>query len=271
MSSKKDPDPKDGFSRSEVKKAVTRKNLTHPLTLFPSAAGLGTLIGVILLGPWMWAMTAGLFGLSILSWGANQFLRFEKLAAAHMASMRDELRKKREQKIGVLREQLSQMGCGSGSSQLSNLHDKYQTFKEVLDQKFSPTEFTYGRYLGMAEQIYLAGLDNLEKIALSLKSISTIDPEYIRNELAKLETQQGQASITQRDTLLERLQLIQSSQEKVQHLLAQNEQAMTQLVTTASRLTDIETAPGQSSMLMDEAMNELARLTQNMQMYDRNS
>ena len=270
MSSKDNKSTRDGFSRSEIKKAVTKKNLLHPMTLFPSVAGLGTIFGIILLGPWMWVMTAGLFGLSFLSWGANQFLRFEKLAASHMTALREQLQEKRQQKIALLKDQLHQLGCTSGSSQLGKLHEKYQTFKEVLDQKFNPNEFTYGRYLGMAEQVYLAGLDNLEKISLSLKSISTIDEGYIQGELKSLEGKAGQATQAQRDALLERLQIIKDSQDKVQNLLAQNEKAMTQLVTTAARLTDIETAPGQSSMMMDEAMNELSRLTQNMQMYDRN-
>lgn len=271
MSSKSNQSPRDGFSRSEIKKAVTKKNLLHPMTLFPSAAGLGSIFGIFLLGPWMWAMTAGLFGLSLLSWGANQFLRFEKLAASHMTALREELRKKREKKIELLREQLASLRCDSGASQLGKLHDKYQTFKEVLDQKFNSSEFTYGRYLGMAEQVYLAGLDNLEKIALSLKSVSTIDRDYIEKELDQLDGEEDEAVKARRDALLERLRLIDESRTKVRNLLAQNEKAMTQLVSTASRLTDIETAPGRSSMVMDQAMEELARLSQNMQMYDRNS
>lgn len=219
----------------------------------------------------MWGMTLGLIGLGAISWCANQFLRFERLASSHMAAMREQMRIKREEKIKLLQNQLGELGCPSGSSQLSKLHEKYQTFKEVLDQKFNQKEFTYGRYLGMAEQVYLAGLDNLEKIALSLKSVSTIDKEYIDKELALLEGKEGASSGAQRDALLDRLSLIQKSSEKVDDLLAQNEKAMTQLVTTASKLTEIETAPGQSLIAMDQAMEELGRLTSNMSIYDRNS
>lgn len=272
MSSKSSQNANDGFSTSEIKKAVTKKNFSHPLTLFPASAGLATTIGAVILGgPVMWAMTVGLLGLGALSWCANQFLRFEKLAASHMTAMREEMRKRREAKIQLLQNQLGTLGCSSGSSQLSKLHEKYQNFKEVLDQKFEKNEFTYGRYLGMAEQVYLAGLDNLEKIALSLKSVSTIDEGYIKQELDQLEGKEGTASIAQKDALVERLKLIQNSNDKVENLLAQNEMALTQLVTTASKLTDIDTAPGQSSMAMDQAMEELGRLTSHMSIYDRNS
>lgn len=272
MSEQSSQNSADGFSRREIKKAVTRKNLSHPLTLFPTTAGIATTIGAIILGgPVMWAMTGGLIGLGALSWCANQFLRFEKMASSHMMRMREEMRQRREEKIQMLQSQLGDLGCPSGSAQLSKLHEKYQIFKEVLDQKFDQKEFTYGRYLGMAEQVYLAGLDNLEKIALSLKSVSTIDRGYIEKELDSLNGRDGASVSAQRDALLDRLKLIDDSGEKVDHLLAQNERAMTQLVTTATRLTDIETAPGQSSMAMDQAMDELGRLTSHMSAYDRNS
>ena len=272
MSSKNVQGPSDGFSRREIKKAVTKKNFSHPMTLFPTSAGLAATIGAVLIGgPAVWAMSLGLVGLGVVSWCANQFLRFEKLASGHMAALREQMRIKREEKIGLLQHQLGELGCPSGSSQLAKLHEKYQTFKEVLDQKFNQTEFTYGRYLGMAEQVYLAGLDNLEKIALSLKSVSTIDESYINKELHLLEEKKGGSTDAQRDALLDRLGLIQKSKDKVGDLLAQNERALTQLVSTASKLTEIETGPGQSSMAMDQAMEELGRLTSNMSIYDRNS
>ena len=109
MSSKNVQGPSDGFSRREIKKAVTKKNFSHPMTLFPTSAGLAATIGAVLIGgPAVWAMSLGLVGLGVVSWCANQFLRFEKLASGHMAALREQMRIKREEKIGLLQHQLGE-------------------------------------------------------------------------------------------------------------------------------------------------------------------
>ena len=56
--------------------------------------------------------------------------------------------------------------------------EKYDNLAEILREKLNAGELTYSRYVAMAEQVFLSGLDFLKEAAMSLKSISKIDPDY---------------------------------------------------------------------------------------------
>ena len=71
-------------------------------------------------------------------------------------------------------------------SQFQDVQEKIVNFRDVLGKKLSPQEMTFSRYMGSAEQVYLSVLDNLDKMATILESISTIDVSYIEDRLQAL-------------------------------------------------------------------------------------
>ena len=88
--------------------------------------------------------------------------------------------------LAELERALQDSGAHESVIQLQRFKDKIATFEEVLAGKFQRHELTFGRFLGIAEQVCLAGIDNLRQIALALKSLESIDARYIERRLKKL-------------------------------------------------------------------------------------
>jgi septal ring factor EnvC (AmiA/AmiB activator) len=137
----------------------------------------------------------------------------------------------------------------------------------MLQQKLNPTELTYGRYLGMAEQVYLGALDNLQNVANTLKMLTAIDLNYTKQRLQQLQNNGGNNGGNNSNhgakeiaSLQERIALHQKQTEKVTTLLAQNEEAMTKIDVTIAAIADMRTEDGQATLDIETAMNELQRL-----------
>ena len=165
-------------------------------------------------------------------------------------------------KLEALLGDFEEMAYEQGATQAKMLNEKFENLSDVLNRRLSDGELTYARYLGMAEQVYLSGLDNLHEVAVALRSIRTIDPDRIRTRLAELEAA-GSASAERRKesaALQERKELHTAQQQRVDQLIAQNEAAMTVLDKTATALAETKTGKGQASIDADTAIAGLERL-----------
>jgi hypothetical protein len=124
-------------------------------------------------------------------------------------------------------------------------------------------ELTYGRYLGSAQKVYEAAIRNLGEVAVSLRSVSTIDIDYIDRRLAQLreDLDSGEPGLRETDTLQERMTLHRTQHDRVAALLAQNEAAMTVIDRTAAALADVPLGRQQSAEA-EEAMERLEELAE---------
>ncbi len=145
--------------------------------------------------------------------------------------------------------------------QLRALQEKRDNLAEVLGRRLDSGELTYARYLTTAQQVYLSALDNLREVAISLKSISTIDDGYIESRLEELALNgSGESTERERSSLEGRRALRQAQVRKVADLLSQNESAMTAMDKTATALADapIGRTPEDAEASM-AALEELAQ------------
>lgn len=149
-----------------------------------------------------------------------------------------------------------------GTAQLQRFREKIQAFDEVLASKFGPRELTYGRFIGLAEQVYLAGIDNLQAIALTLKGLKTVDQRYIEARKKKLLDDPATSPQEEQELagLHSQLDQLVKQRSKIDGYLAINETALAQLDASIAALADIKTRGAQSSMGMEAAMQELARI-----------
>jgi hypothetical protein len=122
--------------------------------------------------------------------------------------------------------------------QLRAIREKRNNLVKVLNRRLDAGELTYARYLTTAQQVYLAALDNLHEVAISLSSISTIDREYVENRLSQVDADSSESAERERISLEGRLALLNSQEDKVSRMLAQNESAMTAMDRTATALAD---------------------------------
>jgi len=261
------------FSQQAIHRAVKLRVLQSPIFLYPSAVGALSGMAVALLGtsiPMIGLTAAGLaVGLGGL---AFQFgLRREAIGREYLAQMHEKMNARRKHLLGDLNDRMQAIGFRQGLVQLRQLQEKFDNFVSILKQALEPEEMTYGRYLGIAEQVYLSSLDNLERAVGALASIKTIDLRLIdeRIEMIHEDGVVTKAEETEQDSLNQRRDLHKQQLDKVAELVAQNERAMTQLDFTAAAIADMRTRSGQASMDMETAMAELQGLIERAPKYNR--
>lgn len=181
----------------------------------------------------------------------------------------ESLRRDKMARLSQLEDELHDVGSKQGLEQLRVLEQKMKSLNDVLKRRLNAGEVTYGRYLGTAEQVYLAALDNLHDVAIALTSIGGIDRDYVESRLRELARNSTLGDEQRRETssLEERRVLLERQERQVSDLLARNEAAMTALDNTAAALAETRTAKGRASMDADVAMRELEQLAERARKY----
>jgi hypothetical protein len=142
------------------------------------------------------------------------------------------------------------------SEQLRQLGDRFRNFQKLLTEKLSPSELTFGRFNGAAENVYLSVIENLRTILSELRSLESSDPGYAQDRLKQAT---DGAEIT---ALKERLALRDTRVTKVRALLSENEKALTQLDQAISAIGAMGTGPKLASTDLDTALQELEEIAQ---------
>lgn len=259
------------FSPKAVSRAVLKETLQKPYVLYPVAVGILGGLAAAIIGPSMLfvipAAVGGAIGLG--SWAVDYGVRREKHASDYLRRLQETLAGRVDLTIATLKREMGELKFEPGLEQLSHLKEKYTAFEALLRRKLNPQEMTYSRYLGMTEQVFLAGLDNLSRTADTLKGLSVIDVQYIARRIKHLEGDgiESKAQDAEILTLKERMNLLQRQQERINQLLAENEVAMTRIDQAMAAIAEMNTAAGHAIMDMESAMQELRQLTVRAQAY----
>lgn len=267
------------LSPSAVKRSVLKETLQGPLTSYGGA--LACLAGgyALLIGASPVALGALAVGGSVAAgnWVWQYIIKGDKNANAFVQRFRQQLKQQRIQALKVLRSELDEVGDVEGMKQIELFQEKFDTFVSVLSRKLDPAELTYNRYLTIAEQVYLGGIDNLENAALALKSISAIDVDHIQQQLQRLKSNNqnkdsGNDNNDERIVALEKRLVLRSEQLQRAHMLRlENEKALTQLDEVSTRIASINTKSGRSDVDLEESMKELQYLIQRAENYSKTS
>jgi hypothetical protein len=140
--------------------------------------------------------------------------------------------------LETLEQELEALGDVRPVNQLRALREKRNNLVEVLNRRLDSGELTYARYLTTAQQVYLSALENLHEAAIGLRTIDTMNREYIESRLAEVATSSSDSADRERESLEGRLALLTSQESRVNDMLAQNESAMTAMDRTATALGD---------------------------------
>jgi hypothetical protein len=254
------------FSPQAVARAVLRETLQKPYVLYPTAVGVLGGLAAVLLGPSTLFLAPAAVGLALGagSWVVDYSLRRDRHAAAYLKRLHEAMAGRVDATIARLRVELSQLDYPIGLSQMDQLKLKFEAFRELLRRKLDPAEMTYGRYLGMAEQVFLGGLDNLARISDALKSLGAIDPRHIERRMREIDGDGIESAAQDRElaALAERAALLDRQRSLVDRLLAENEAAMTRIDHVMAAIGGLDTSAGHASMTMESAMDELRVLTE---------
>lgn len=259
------------FSPSAIRRSVFAQTLQHPTVLYPAAAGVLGGVGALLLtaSPLMTATAIAGGGVALASWLVNYLGRREVFANRYLARAHGDLTAKRRAVLESLEVELEAVRSAEGLKQLERFRNKMAAFEDVLARKFGRTELTFGRFLGIAEQVYLSGVDNLHAIALSLKTAATVDESYIEGRLRRLREDPATSPVEEQEvaSLEQQLELRRDRLRRVDEWLAMNEQALAQLDLSSVAVAEIKTQGGQAATDMESAMRELADIAARAQEY----
>ncbi len=166
-----------------------------------------------------------------------------------------------ELRVRKLESDLERLGADQGIEQLRLMRQKLDRLVEVLRHRLDEGEVTYGRYLGTAEQVYLAALDNLHEVVVTLTSLSGMDEAYLDRRVEDIERD----GITDKErleleTIRQSRSVIEGQRAKVEDLLAENERAMAVLDNTSAALAGTRTRGGHASLSAEAAIGELEAL-----------
>ena len=250
------------FSKPAVARAVLKTTASHPMSIYPTVLAVLGALSAALFGPaelLIWG-SSGALGLGLVSWLINYGMRRDSFASRYLERAHARLEEQTQARLETLKVELEELGLNQGVEQLAKFRDKLQNFKGLLERKLDPSELTYGRYLGIAEQVYLAAVDNLHEATLGLRAVSTVDLDYIDKRLRELEriTSPKEEVAGEIKSLRERRELHGEQSKKVADLMSRNESAMTELDRTSAAIASIKTTPGHASMDFETAMSELA-------------
>lgn len=159
--------------------------------------------------------------------------------------------------------------AGQAYEQIGNLVDSYLAYRKVLGQKFSTGEMTYGRYLGAGQQVYLGGLDNLNRIGTHLQALAAMDFESMRNRKRRLERQEtlDEAGERELSALNDRFAEYEAQNAQIRQWLAATEEALTQIAAATSTLATVRTQQGLAELERETAMMQLEELSSRVSIY----
>ena len=252
------------FSSTAVKKAVNAEISQNPVSIYSGLGSVASVLYMVLFGVTSpaFALSLGLLLLSGSSFIFNKFFREEVFEKKYVEKLRYELQANAQEMLDGLRNELKSFNCEEGAKQIDALKEKFESMVSVLNKKLNPGSLVYNRFMGMAEQVYHNGLDNLKQVAAGLDSISPINKIEIDARLKNLEpeSQTNPDLQTEMNMLRETLQKREDKMKEVDRLLRQNTIAMAGLDQTAMDISSMESSGEQAKIEMEDAMNELIRL-----------
>ncbi len=254
-----------------MRRAVLSNTAGHPLTVYPTVLAVLGVLAAALFGFTM-PLVVGASGLAcvgLAGWIVNYFARRDRFASRYLRRAHEALERETRRKLQNLEAELRELDLQQGVVQLARFKEKLDTLTTLLKRKLDESELTYGRYLGMAEQVYLAAVDNLHEAALAARTARSIDLRYVEQRLAVLEKEDATAPDVagELEALRGRREIHAEQSARVSELLSRNEAAMTQLDRTSAAIAAVRTAPGHASMDFETAMSELARLAKRAHKY----
>ena len=250
------------LSPQAIKKAVLTSSVQRPLTVYPATVGLLGGFYALVFGANPIALGALAVGgtVTLGNWVYEYFIKGHDYAKDYVTKFRKELEKRRIRALEHLENELASIDNSQAATQVNLFRQKFDNFHSILDRKLDVTELTYNRYLSIAEQVFLNGLDNLENAAVSIKSISTIDAARLKKDIERLEVLDSEDSRERVKQLAARLELRKEQLNRVKGLLLTNEKALTQLDQVSAKLANIDTKQNHAHVDMEDAMSELHRL-----------
>ncbi len=235
----------DDFTAEAVSKAVFSESLQHPLTVLPLAAAavaaLYSAAFVTTSGSLLAIIGSGFVGAS--SWVFNYFIRGDKIAAEHVAKLR-QLRSQGEMnRAESLVGDCQKAGFAEGAKEGAELIEAYQNLcLQFAQSQPGKNNLAQQRFSVLAEDTYREGVSILQRAFNTYEALSRVDAESLEMELKQWQheldnqkedlqaSDREQAALKQKIVASEKLlKLYRDQKDEVEMLIAQTNELETAL------------------------------------------
>lgn len=262
------------FSDEAVKKAVRSTGLLHPMTLYPPVLGISAGVVSILFG---FQTLFYLAVLGILTGIGNAVLRMfylkDKIALNLQRLNRKVLAEQARRATEALESNLLELGRERAAKQVRYLKDTFFRFKEKLVSQIGKDKPEYEQYLGSAEVMYLAALNNLKAVADNERDKRLIDVEDTKGRIEELKVEQQQGIRDNADEIEaqeRQLKAFELAEENSRDLIAEVEGSITALTEITRSLSEITATRESMRHNVTQAMRKFHHIAdRNKQIFDR--
>lgn len=262
------------FSDEAVKKAVRSTGLLHPMTLYPPVLGISAGVVAILFG---FETLFYLAALGILAGIGNAILRMfflkDKIALDFQRMKRKALAEQARRATEELELSLLELGRERAAKQVKYLKDTFFRFKEKLVSQIGKDKPEYEQYLGSAEVMYLAALNNLKAVADNERDKRLIDVEDSKRRIEELKVEQKQGirdNTDEIDAQERQIRAFELAEQNSRDLVAEVEGSITALTEITRSLSEITATRESMRHNVTQAMKKFHHIAdRNKQIFDR--
>lgn len=262
------------FTQKAIKKALMDTALDHWSFRYslPAIAGTGIVGALFGFSYPIFLVMLGILGGTASSFVYNTLFRGQTFEKEYVENLHKIIDKHTEEKRKNLKEDLLEFKNLHGARQLEQFDQKFEVLVEVLNQKFDSSQLTYQRYYGIAKEVYLSGIDNLNRIMIASKTMNSIDLDYIDTTLKEVSRKdQNNMAVKKEVEALQRSRESYSNlKNKIDEILAENEAALTQIDQTTIAISEITRSKNnEAQMGMENSMQALEEMAMRSTYYSR--
>ena len=262
------------FAEKAVRKAVRSTGYLHPLTLYPPVIGIGAGVVAILFG---FEILFYVAGLGILSGIGNAALRIiflkDRIALKFQRMKRKALAEQARTATDELEKNLSELGRERAAKQVKYLKDTFFRFKEKLITQIGKDKPEYEQYLGSAEVMYLAALNNLKAIAENERDKKLIDVGDSKRRIEELTVEHKKGlrdNTVEIDAQKRQIMAFEHAENNSRDLIAEVEGSITAITEVTRSLSEITATRESMQHNVSQAMAKFHHIAdRNKQIFDR--
>ena len=262
------------FSAAAAQKAVRSAGYLHPLTLYPPVIGIGAGVVAILFGI---EILFYLAAIGIVAGIGNAMIRIfflrDKIALNFQRMKRKALAEQARRATAELEQNLLELGRERAAKQVKSLKDTFFRFKEKLVSQIGKDKSEYEQYLGSAEVMYLAALNNLKAVADNERDKRLIDVEDSRRRIEELKVEQKQSirdNTDEIDAQKRQIRAFELAEQNSRDLVAEVEGSLTALTEVTRSLSEISATRESMRHSVTQAMKKFHHIAdRNKQIFDR--
>lgn len=273
--------PFEKLSTKAVGKAVLTKSFSATTTKFPLAICGVSILACFLFGPSLPFILAAIGGGTIGtgSWFFNYLIKGDYLKLGYIREMQAKIREESEKRQEMIYKKLRDCQNIAGAdgfveqamTQYEHIQETLSGFLKVLEMKLDKGELTFSTFVGPGELVANSVLDNLEEIVVALESIRSIDVEYIKTRLLKLSRTKEKTpeDLAEEQAFKERQNIYGKQIQRVRALLAQNEEGITVLEASTTKIGQMDTRERFSELSLKESLAELQKIAERSKLFNK--